>query len=40
VDAAFLRHGETADVAAGLISGWRDVALTPAGQVQAAAAAA
>jgi probable phosphoglycerate mutase len=39
VVAAFLRHGETSDGAANVISGWRDVALTPAGKMQAAAAA-
>ncbi len=37
-DAAFLRHGDTADTSAGLISGWRDVGLTATGRLQAAEA--
>lgn len=39
LDCILLRHGETADVAAGLISGQRDVVLTVRGRQQVAAVA-
>jgi len=34
-EVVLLRHGETSDSATGLVSGWRDVALTAAGKRQA-----